>query len=609
MARIPLSGLATLIVSTLLVANNLLHPPKNFLSWDIYGYYLYLPQAFIYDDLEIRDQKRTVALMKEYKSSDTFYQAEKLKNGRSVMKYTLGMAVLYYPFFEIGHQVAKATGQKTDGYSPPYPKAVFWGCILYSLLGILLLRKILVTLFDDLTAAISLVLIVLGTNYWFHVGSSGQNGMTHNALFTLYAMILWGTLRWHQDFQWKHILLAGFGCGMAILVRPTEGIALLIPLLYGICNWHSLKEKGRIIWQKKLHVLAFSVVVLALVSLQLAYWKAMSGHWVTNSYGGNPGEGLDFNQPHVLELLFSFRKGWLLYTPVMAFALIGLGLAWKYQKQAALALVAFTMINLYVVSCWTVWWYGPSFSQRPMISTYPLMAVGLGSFIAWAKGGGFMKKISFASLAVALVALNMFQVWQYQKGIINVDRMTGAYYKKSFLQTEKDPAWEVDLLPLRYSFDDNVIHFPELYKSRLYKVVDALPERHNADTFAFSPPLSAKISAQNPYSMALEFPFHELTQKDHAWLKVSAMVYPKDETAVKGIRVVFHFSHGEKPYAYSARSIPPENLKPGTWNRVSFNYLTPEIRNVKDKFKSYVWMSGKSEAWVDDFSLEILERE
>ena len=74
--------------------------------------------------------------MKQYSSSATFYQAEPLENGNQVMKYTMGMAVAYAPFFAVGHQIAKATDQPADGYSAPYRHSMLAAVIFYAILGI-----------------------------------------------------------------------------------------------------------------------------------------------------------------------------------------------------------------------------------------------------------------------------------------------------------------------------------------------------------------------------------------------------------------------------------------------------------------------------------------
>ena len=69
----------------------------NFLTWDVFGYYLYLPAAFIYKD--IKKMEWVPDILDKYKPTGNLYQLHKLPNGNQVGKYFLGLSVLYSPFF------------------------------------------------------------------------------------------------------------------------------------------------------------------------------------------------------------------------------------------------------------------------------------------------------------------------------------------------------------------------------------------------------------------------------------------------------------------------------------------------------------------------------
>lgn len=67
------------------------------ISWDVSGYYLYLPAFFIYHDLKNLDFKP--GLDEQYYPSSSPYQSYTHTSGHQVMKYTCGLAILYAPFF------------------------------------------------------------------------------------------------------------------------------------------------------------------------------------------------------------------------------------------------------------------------------------------------------------------------------------------------------------------------------------------------------------------------------------------------------------------------------------------------------------------------------
>lgn len=76
------------------VINNFVFIPGNILSWDVFGYYLYLPFKFIYHDLGLTNDSVVHSIIAEYQNTGTFYQASKLPNGNYVMKYSMGISFL-----------------------------------------------------------------------------------------------------------------------------------------------------------------------------------------------------------------------------------------------------------------------------------------------------------------------------------------------------------------------------------------------------------------------------------------------------------------------------------------------------------------------------------
>lgn len=163
-------------------------------------------------------------------------------------------------------------------------------------------------------------------------------------------------------------------------------------------------------------MLGSAAIVMCCAMPQLIYWKVATGHFFTNSYA-NHGEGLDFLTPHTWSFLFSFRKGWFVYTPIMLLAVVGLIRAYRTKRDFAWAAIIFFVINIYIASSWTTWWYAGSFSQRTMVQTYPLMMVLIGITIQWLSALRFYKWVCW-SLVSLFAFHNVFQSWQYEKNKI-----------------------------------------------------------------------------------------------------------------------------------------------------------------------------------------------
>jgi len=213
MKRNKLSILTGLIILFILI-NNLVFIPTNILSWDVFGYYLYLPLKFIYHDLGLQNHSILETINNQYNNTSSFYQAMQLPNGEYVMKYSMGLAILYAPFFFSGHLIAMLFHFPMDGFSAPYQYSVFFGGIVYSVAGIIFMTKVLRHFFKDSVVAVVLLIIVFSTNYILHITMYGQNANSHNYLFTAYTLILWFTIKWHENYKRKYLVLLAFRGGL-----------------------------------------------------------------------------------------------------------------------------------------------------------------------------------------------------------------------------------------------------------------------------------------------------------------------------------------------------------------------------------------------------------
>ncbi|MCB0621944.1 MAG: hypothetical protein KDC41_25285, partial [Saprospiraceae bacterium] len=139
---------------------------------------------------------------------------------------------LYSPFFLLAHLAAKVSGYPADGFSLPYQMAISWGSLLVAVLGLWWARRNLLRYFGETTVAAALLVLVLGTNY-LNYSTTGA-ALTHNYLFTLYALLIDQSIRWHERPGYRRAVGIGLLVGLMALVRPSEIIAATIPLLWGM---------------------------------------------------------------------------------------------------------------------------------------------------------------------------------------------------------------------------------------------------------------------------------------------------------------------------------------------------------------------------------------
>lgn len=588
-------GTLTLIVLTTSVLV-FTHLPENSFSWDNFGYYLYLPATFIQHDLGLAHFEWVQVIMDKYEPSSTFYQLNHQENGNWVIKYTLGNAWLYLPFFAIAHLIALVTDFDANGFSLPYQVSINLGMIFYFGLGLYFLSKLLLRYFSSISVAITLLLLFFGTNL-LQV-SWNMTISPHIGISSLYCALLYFTDNWHRSFKLKDSIIIGVSTGLIILNRPTEIVCLAIPVLW---NFNSIQNQIQRLLNYKKQLIITGIIVFVIGFTQLIYWKITTGKFLYYSYD-NPGEGLDLFTPHLFNFLFSFRKGWFIYTPLGLTMVWGFYKLYKQDKGLFIPLFITMLFSLYLMSSWTTWWYaGGSYSSRTMVNIYPVLALPLAAFV---QNTLLNRKWLFA-VVVPLVVLNLFQTWQWKHRIIDPQRMTMKSYFNIFGQTHVDPDWEKDLLVYRSPESVQSLENPSDYK-----LIQTLQfESDDFKTIDSNSFTGLLLNGDQPYSKAIEKPFHDITSKDHAWLIADATVYIPESYSESSPLLVLHFMHGDGVYKY--RSFEPSDFNDHKGDTVHFHYeyLTPEVRSKSDLFKCYLWQRSKSSIYLIDLKVQVLEKQ
>lgn len=395
-------------------------------TWDAFGYYMYLPAFFIYHDAtELKwlpeiDEKYTV-------TGGTLYQAEKLGNGNYVFKYFGGVAILESPFFLIGHLIASNTNYPTDGFSAPYQFAIAFGALIYCILALILLRKLLLKYFDDVTSALSIFLMVMATNLIQYVSHEG--GMSHAYIFPLYALVLYTTMKWHEKPKLIYAALTGLVIGLATISRPTEIIMLFIPLLWGTNTKEESKRKWALARSHKKDVIWALAFAFIGILPQLIYWKFASGSFIFNV-----GSKWFFLTPY-FRVLFGWTNGWFIYTPITIFFIIGFFFMKKFPFKNSV--ITFCLLNIWIIIAWSDWKYGATYSTRALVQSYPVFifpfAAAINKIISRKWG------IIFYPIAAYLVYVNLFQIGQYNMTTLHYRDMNRKYYGRIYLNSHPAP--------------------------------------------------------------------------------------------------------------------------------------------------------------------------
>jgi hypothetical protein len=408
-------------------------------DWDQGGYYSYLPATFLYGDPGRVDSLGQLVQQRwpaERNHSIASLGIHRLPNGRYATKYPLGVAVGELPWFGGAHVFARLHGDPPNGYSRPYQQAIMIAGLLYGLLGLWVLRKLLRRYYSDQVTAWTIAGIALGTNYFVY--TSYEAALAHAVLFLWQASLLYCTSRWYEAPRRRWAAGIGLFLGLATLCRFTEALYVLIPLAWGLSSGAAWRQRPAL-WARHFDQLVLaSGLGLAIVSAQFFFWHAVSGHWVLDGYQG---EVFDFRHPHLLEGLFSIEKGWFLYTPLMAVTLVaGLLRLRRYVPAALPATLVLLPALLYLTFSWGQWGYGWTFSTRPLISVYPLLALSLAAMLAAVLRPGALSGVAVRALVVGCIVLNLWQTWQYVGGILQGEGYTAKLYKERFFWRNFPPA-------------------------------------------------------------------------------------------------------------------------------------------------------------------------
>jgi hypothetical protein len=415
------------------------------IEWDVHSYYEYLPAYFIYDDIKFEKS--------DYRLSDSRYLFWPVftEDGRKVIKMPMGTAFFYAPFFFAAHGYASVTDYPEDGFSEPYKVFLLLSTVFFLIIGLDFLRRLLLLFnFSDKITATVILLTGLGTNMLCYASHSAP--MSHIYSFCVFTIFIYYSIRWYENPSLKITLGLGFLIGIISLIRPTNAVIGLFFILYGVTNFSEFKERLFFLFGKYGMIALMGVCAFLVWIPQFLYWKTATGHFLAYPYGD---EGFFFSHPRILEGLFSWRKGWLVYTPMMVFALAGIFFLKGELKKFRLPILAFMAVNIYIIFSWWCWWYGGTHGQRSFIESYGLLAIPFASFIKTLSEKKWYFNLPFYLIAVFFIWLNIFQIYQFEIHSLHYDGMTRELYFKQFGKMQQVPGF------------DNMVSYPNYDQAKI----------------------------------------------------------------------------------------------------------------------------------------------
>jgi hypothetical protein len=205
--------------------------------------------------------------------------------------------------------------------------------------------------------------------------------MSHAYSFFLFSVGLFLTPKVIATDKYRWWILFGLTIGLIVLIRPTNLLFILVPLLYGCYSLKDIVNRTAHFIQKFRQVFVSLLLAITVFIPQLVYWHHISGSWIYYSYGNE--HFIFWQSPKIIEVLFSVQNGWLLYSPIMITAIAGLYFSAKQRHPLFLPTIIILPMATYIFASWWAWWFGAAFGHRSYIEFTSMLLFPMLYFIQW----------------------------------------------------------------------------------------------------------------------------------------------------------------------------------------------------------------------------------
>ncbi|HOI31777.1 MAG TPA: hypothetical protein PLC47_03345, partial [Bacteroidales bacterium] len=525
--------------------------------------------------------------------------------GKTVNKYYLGTALLILPFYLLAMLYSKMAFLPLDGYNIIFQYAVGLAAAFYLALGLLLTNALLKTF--NITKPLRLLVLLslmLGTNLFYYAFLHPAH--SHVYSFAAIAALAYFVRLFMLGGRKKHLFVAAFLFGIVGLIRPTN-LILLILIPFFASDFPQFRLRLTALFAKPLTLLWAVLCFLLSFGLQPLFNFIQTGDLILYTYKN---EGFHFFDPAAFLFLFSYQKGFFLYTPLMLLVFSGLMVLYRQSKYQFYGFLGFFVLLVYVLSSWWNWFFGDSFGMRSMIDYYAILAVLLGlgfSSLLSIKTG----KIFLSLFLILVVPLNLVQAYQYERGILHPDSMTKEKYWYVFLKTAK-------------SYEQILGGQPEpIFKSlKEYNRLDYFMDMETASPVwtsngiklsgeSFSGMYLAELDESNPFSPTLVLSGNQIVNSEAVagqnYLSVNLIYRELEQNAASRAMVVYAATNRNNQLIFykvqKLKQLPDEITN--RWRYGTYGFKIPAWNNEVAQVKVYVWNPESKLFQLDDLAVSI----
>jgi hypothetical protein len=294
--------------------------------------------------------------------------------GRRPSFATIGSAILWSPFYAVGHLAARAGGYPADGFSYPYIASVAYGSAFYGFVAVLLSIGAARTIAGP--GLLAGVLVWIGTPLVFYMYVSPPYSHACSA----FAVALFVTVWLHVRKAWtvRGAIALGLCGALMAMVREQDAFLALGPAIDFAARFIHYGSRGTGLGVGLTGCAAFMIGVLP----QLLAYKALNGRFGPSTLVTRK---MSWESPNALNVLASPAHGFFIWTPLALVAIAGLTiLALRgestVRRIAACALIM-VMLQIYVSGSVDSWTVAGAFGQRRFVALTILLTIGLAGFL------------------------------------------------------------------------------------------------------------------------------------------------------------------------------------------------------------------------------------
>lgn len=438
-------------------------------------------------------------------------------------------------------------------------------------------------------AAFITLAITLGTNLIFFTIVEGSMSHVYSfALITLFCLTVWKMFHEYRPRWFVRSLLLFI---LIVLIRPTNAmIIILIPFLAGDLKTISNTFK-QVISERRTMILG-AIQAAILLSVPFVLWYLQSGQAVVYTYGE---EKIDLLKPHMLNILFSFNRGWFVYTPIAFLSLFGLvGLHQKNRIQF-FSLLTFLVIFIYILSSWWIWYYASKCGQRSFIDIY--VVVGLLLMFLYDSIPSMAVRRILSGVVILLIGLNIFQFWQHTRWIYPPVTITGEIYRDALFSLHQKA---------RVYLPNDGIAMIKTFENDMEsdKGIHWMNPLTRNDTVSHEGKWSSKTNLRIPYSVGLEVKMDTLFTTSNRVVRIQAWVFSKKIKPESSL--VVDFQKDGKSLSYNAFLL--EKYAPADeWTEVETAFYLPDNMPDQGMVKIYFYNPSKHyNFYVDDLRIDFI---